>query len=340
MKLFLRQGISCGIVLVAFLFINSCAKKIVEPELIIIKPSAISNPPEDCYSMHFADLQNGLMRCRYAISKTTDGGLTWHQTIQTNTLGDLISVHYPNKDTAFFIVEANNSPYRRTVYRSIDGGETWAAQMVMGTNFIAAFYNGKNGYGFGELPPSNVFEFQSTTNAASSWSTQTSVVPTNPPRYLQFINSTTGLAQGSSILYNTFDGGLTWNNISGASNYYIAKMYPNGVVFRVDDNKSIYKSSDFGNTWRMVFENQAGGYISDIQYSMNGFCCAAYGGNLLISRDGGETWKGTIELAEENEGLLDGINIGSIHILNDHSIVVQARNYWAYSYTMFRIDIE
>ncbi len=336
---FFRKGFLCGVVLMSFLFVNSCAKKVFEPEFIVVRPSLISNAPEDCYSMHFADQQNGLMRCRFAIWKTTNGGLSWHQTIATNTFGDLISVHYPNKDTAFFITEANNSPNRCTVYRSIDGGETWTARMLMGENFIASFYNGKNGYGFGELPPSSVYALQSTTNAASSWSTQPGIVPAGAYN-MQFINSSTGIAQSYTQLFNTFDGGLTWNNVSTATNYYKVEMYSDGVVFRADDNFNIYKSTDFGSTWRMVYENHSRYYVSEIKYSSSGFCCAAYGGNLLISRDGGETWKGSIEIAEEHEGLLEGILIGSIHILNDHSIVVQARDFSAYNYIMLRIDIE
>jgi photosystem II stability/assembly factor-like uncharacterized protein len=291
--------------------------------------------------MYFADLQNGILRCRYDIWKSTDGGSTWHETMDTSPLGNVVNVLYPNKDTAYFIVEQFNSPNHRTVYRSTDGAETWTPQMVMSRDFTAGFYDGKHGYGFGELLPSSVFNYLSTSDAASSWSVHAGTAPTDHPNYVQFINSSTGIAQGDIYQFNTFDGGLTWNNIGDAQQYYISEIFPGGILFRMENNRNLQKSSDYGNTWKQVFENSIEMYLTDLDLSPSGFGCAVYGGRLLVSRDFGETWEATMEIADEREGVLDGFNFGSLHILNDHTLIATGRKFnGSYNYGMVKIEIE
>jgi photosystem II stability/assembly factor-like uncharacterized protein len=320
------------------LFIISCAKKVVKPDLVVMKATLLTNSPANCYAMHFADAHNGILACGDDLWKTTDGGLSWHQTMDISSLGTLVSVEYPNEDTAYFLIRAVTSPYHTTVYRSTDGAETWTAQMVMSQDFYASFYDGKHGYGFGELLPSSIYNYLSTSNSATTWTVHAATIPAHHPSYINFINATTGVAQAGYYQYNTFDGGQTWNSTLYGDQHFWPVIYPGGVVFSSDDDYNLLKSSDYGTTWKKVFTT--GGYaVTYIDFSSSGFCCGVCQGKLIISRDFGETWMPVIEDAEPREGVLDEFALGSLHILDDHTII--ATGYLTgYTYRIARIEIE
>lgn len=320
------------------LLVNSCAKKVVEPELLAIRITPIPDCPSDGGQMCFADLQNGIMRGQDGIWKTTDGGINWHLSIDPHPYGDLISIHYPNKDTAYFIVEANSSPYLRTVYQSTNATATWSAQMNLGRNFVCSFYDGKHGYGFGELPPSTIFKFLSTSDAGASWTVHPGNLSFNSLHYVQFANSYIGIGNDGGSQYNTFDGGLTWNNIGPADYHYNPEIFTGGVVFRMDYDRNMYRSGDYGNTWTKFLDNPDS-WIPDFDCLPSGFCCASMGGRLIVSRDFGVTWKSTINIAPIDD--LGEIIIGFVHILDEHTIIATARrNNSPYVFLMARITVE
>ncbi len=338
MMRFFRKGILCGVVLVSFLFVNSCAKKVVGPELLVIKLSMLPSSPGDGTQMHFTDVHHGLMRGYSNIYKTNDGGLSWHAVTMPAITGTIVDIDFPNRDTAYFICQAYNSPNYRTVYRSIDGGETWTSQFAMGRNFVADFYTGRFGYGFGEQPPSSVYNFFLSNNAATTWFVAAGAIPAAHPENIQFINSSIGIAQGDYNFYNTFNGGATWNFTGDVQPGYYSEIFEGGIIFRVNTARDILKSTDYGTTWHTVFENTQNVYITDIDFLPGGFCCAIYYDKLLVSRDGGETWKATFIDSNSGDSVLENFEIGNLHIIDEHTVICTGRN--SNYGVMVKIEIE
>jgi photosystem II stability/assembly factor-like uncharacterized protein len=109
---------------------------------------------------------------------------------------------------------------------------------------------------------------------------------------IQFLDNLHGFAQGTSQLGITVDGGKTWSLKSIASGYaYTFQFVSPATGFYNDYNKGIFKTTDTGTTWKLIYDGTGKGqnFFFDFLDSSNGFAMA----NAQISRtiDGGNSWQ-------------------------------------------------
>ena len=109
---------------------------------------------------------------------------------------------------------------------------------------------------------------------------------------IQFLDNLHGFAQGTSQLGITVDGGKTWSLKSIASGYaYTFQFVSPATGFYNDYNKGIFKTTDTGTTWKLIYDGTGKGqnFFFDFLDSSNGFAMA----NAQISKtiDGGNSWQ-------------------------------------------------
>ena len=135
--------------------------------------------------------------------------------------------------------------------------------------------------------------------AQESWEWQHPEPLGTVPRGVQIIDENTIYFTGSSgAFYKTTDAGQSWdisylNTLSSISSPHFANAQ---VGFVSANNGKIFKTTDAGDTWQMIYEDPGGFQYQGIDvYDENNIVIAAQksftDSKVLITSDGGETWK-------------------------------------------------
>lgn len=276
----------------------------------------------------FADCNNGLAAGGPAFSVTTDGGKTWVETVRADFANLNISINsgvyagsnparaylatsvgniyrsdnvnsgapvvdpvYANSNeqmwdiatagndsvwvcgySAFSVAAASRSP---KIFRSVDGGNNWTVYngFHTGSNFqnfrVIEFPTRLVGYVAGTRD--TVWK---TTDGGVSWSKLPLPTPGVTPQLtyndMFALDANTVFLVGNGfprkVVFRTTDGGATWQDITGN----IAAIYP------------------VGNLNSVVFHDLNNGYV------------AGPGGAMLITNDGGATWRLSIPPSNNN----------------------------------------
>lgn len=219
------------------------------------------------------------------IYRSTNGGIAWECKGLTfsERIGNIL-VHPDEPDLVYAGVLGNlwNDNENRGVYRTSDGGNAWQRILYLNENTGCADL---------DMDPEDP-----NTLYACMWSFR---------RLPWFFDSG---YKGSSGLYRSTDGGKTWNTIHnglpadtlGRMSLAIAASNPNVLYLSVEvkdkKKKGLYKSTDKGNTWKMVC-NDFNTWVRPFYFSEmtvdpsdenNVYKC---GYNLIISEDGGFSFR-------------------------------------------------
>jgi photosystem II stability/assembly factor-like uncharacterized protein len=257
---------------------------------------APSNP--DIIYVGTGDKVNGGYNVGNGVYKSTDAGATWqHLGLDDSRAIPSMLVDPKNPDIVLVAAEGDvkTKSETRGVYRSTDGGKTWAKTLFVndstGIQKIARafdrpeviFATSIRRYRT-PLPPSGIF----------------SPSPPPPP------GSTPAVFASATRLYKSTDEGLTWTEVTGGGLPRLAGCEYVAVAQNTDaqrvfiiGNNGLFRSDDAGTTWRQMdkdderVRNGQGGYNCgvyvdtrnpDIVYTIN---TSSY-----KSTDGGNTFTG------------------------------------------------
>ena len=231
------------------------------------------------------------------IYKSTNGGVTWAKKNQSvTTCFDRVEDVY-FKDSLNGIGVGSNGFYKGFVINTTDGGETWlTSQTQYALGFIAVA--GYNNTIYGLSPSSHIVK---STDFGTTW---TLLFFTNPTSITgMYFDNDKGFAMTrSGDFYVSNDGtGQSWEYLSNTGLNEANSMYffnsTTGVI--LEENQEIVKTTDGGQTWRIVLSpipygsrNKLGGItFGDATtgyawFSLNDY--AEY--HVFKSTDAGETW--------------------------------------------------
>jgi photosystem II stability/assembly factor-like uncharacterized protein len=214
--------------------------------------------------------------------KSTDAGKTWAH-IGLKDAGQIarVIVHPSNPDLVYVAVQGQiwGPSDERGVYRSTDGGETWAAVLQIDDETGATDLS---------MDPSNP-----RIMYASLW---------EHGRTPWFIKSG-GTAGG---LYKTIDGGDNWKKLGGGlpeligkSGVDVSASSPNRIYAIVEaeiDQGGLWRSDDYGETWSLlnnerIIWSRAWYYIHIKADPQNADTVWVLNAPLMKSIDGGKTFE-------------------------------------------------
>jgi photosystem II stability/assembly factor-like uncharacterized protein len=212
------------------------------------------------------------------IGKTIDGGKTWQWMQPTGYQKLDFRDIEAFDDQKAIAVNAGSPAY---VLLTVDGGKTWTEQYKNLDSAIFLdgmdFWDAKNGIIFGD-PILHKMQLLRTQNGGQSWND----ISANLKQEMA-IGEAGFAASGTTI--RTLPGGRTWIATGGAvANIYRSDNY--AYTWKVFKCPMIQGESSTG-TFSMAFYNKSrgvvvgGNYLKDKENS----------NNILLSADGGKTWK-------------------------------------------------
>ncbi len=239
------------------------------------------------------------------VIRTTDGGATW-QGSQIPNAFHLESVNFPTERIGYCTGPAG-------VFKSTDGGETWrdirpASAEQNGGGFPPTwriwgcyFFDADNGYMVGGGCGNSPQQFFRTTNGGTTWSKFTlNNGQSGLTDVVVYDLNGLGYAAGSGYVYQTFDGGRSWQSLTTTgsrvwheevTNVNQSFLVPvagtdcSGGGLNVGGMRF---STDGGSTWEseVVPDRMYGAYLAD---ERTGWACGLTG-LVYYTDDAGVTW--------------------------------------------------
>jgi photosystem II stability/assembly factor-like uncharacterized protein len=251
---------------------------------------AVTGIPGDPYTFYFGSVAGGVWR-------TTDGGMNWNPLFDKEAVSSIgaIAVAESNRNVIYVGTgEAcirGNISYGNGVYKSTDGGKTWANIGLKETQHIASvIIHPRNpdivlvaalGHAYGPNSERGVFR---TTDGGKTWEKvlykdeKTGAIdvvfdPNNPnvvfAALYEVQRTPWSLSSGGpgSGLYKSIDGGTTWKHLEGHG-------LPSGILGRIgvsvsgaDSNRvyalieakdasGLYRSDDGADSWTKINDDQ------------------------------------------------------------------------------------
>ena len=261
------------------------------------------------------------------IYKTSDGGYTWEQNVQTVDNTIIYSMNSVDSSNIWYIMP-NFANLNSILFNTTDQGNSWLqlqfipAHSIFGISLI----DNTNGYICGHNNQNGRGEIYSTQNGGAKWAVSYPNDSSFVSESTKIVYSLSYLAADSSIIAVGSKGVLlkksiynnVWNGKFIDTNdlhkiFYFGKN--NLWVF--SESGSLLKSKDLGVSWEnkklegnfgsgdMVFINDSTGYLV---WNIDNT------GKLYITNDAGDTW--TLIYTNNNEVFT------SLHCINENEIII------------------
>jgi|WetSurMetagenome_2_1015567.scaffolds.fasta_scaffold03508_2 photosystem II stability/assembly factor-like uncharacterized protein len=228
------------------------------------------------YSIHFEDDLTGWATGSSAlIKKTTNGGVNWFTQTSGQPFGSFNSVFFVDLNTGWIVGDQVYDS--TLILKTTNGGNNWSLQKVGGSKIFydSYFINQSTGWAIGMSSSTYNGLIYKTTNGGVNWFMQT-IDQTGRFLSCFFLNENTGWVGGQSSFAKTTNGGTYWDTISTAlvSNglYFVDPL----IGFMAENSSKIYKTTDGGFTWNVSYSgsgtissihfiNPATGYACGVQ---------------------------------------------------------------------------
>lgn len=298
----------------AILFMVACSKKDSNPQNqnpVVVLPSdpdtlsagwtKVGSIPiaETVTDVFFTDQANGYLTTDYGIYRSSDAGSSWSK---INGDAGFINIAAYGSN-ACFVNSTDN------VYVTLDHGASIQKinkpHLPNSYNFQDCFYTSSNNC----YLQSGLYFFNSI-NAGVSFDSLYLFpsVAGGTAASIYFINNLNGWVSRDSKIFNTTDGGISWNiqktlsNTTGPVSFYTGS---NGFI---GDYGQISKTINGGATWEPLSDFNE--LITDIQFlnSSTGYCCG--GTHIYKTEDAGTTWSPVVSLGAKT--------VIEIHFIDEH----------------------
>jgi photosystem II stability/assembly factor-like uncharacterized protein len=298
-KLIVLSG--CAFFLITFLFCNNSLAqwiKLPAPSFMegIVYFQHSEGHPEIGFMGAWAEDENGNRDHPAELWKTSDGGKTWHRVSDPTWVGAVTEIFFNGWVSIGH--RSQNPPIIEDggLYRTNDGGETWS--FVNGTkgHCSSVYYNPNNNLLFINFwGQASLMSFDD----GLSWQKWQGSFPANGGNGDQAGNGfsfwdsahglTTKLGGINTPFLITSDGGLTWQESSFTEEcWQPLSIIGTSIAFAFCEyfTQLLYRSDDYGMTWKQVFRYTTDGCIRGnlehlITESTNG---------MFVSNDSGLTW--------------------------------------------------
>ena len=245
------------------------------------------------HGVAFRDAKNGiLLNTKGEMLQSSDGGKSWK--LKRSDLRAPSAYYYYAGGVQFvnsktgFLLNWDERLYKASLYKTSDGGETWAAVLSSILCCRFGFTDENNGWAQSDLSPYGV---RVTRDGAGSWTELT-----RPSFYfgdlrVDVANGLTAVGVAGSIAQSS-DDGKTWSMRDSGLNEYLNRVYSrDGKSYWVLGRAgTVLRSDDGGLTWAKVPVPSSANLL-DVQFSdaKNGWIVGEQG-TILATRDGGKTW--------------------------------------------------
>ncbi len=309
-------------------------------------PVAVTEPPSapplpvvsspGIVTLHMFDASNGWAASETKVLRTTDGGLTWLDATPSGVSSVRWSAarFFLNTSTGWILL-SNADTTTGTLYKTVNGGATWAATPVPLTADGLLFLDATNGWAITSLGAgagSMALAISRTNDGGVTWTrvfvndptvagSSDSLPLSGMKTGFTFLDPNHGWIGGMEpvndliYLYSSSDGGATWafqdvslpSGYAGAQTIAISPHFfgtAEGVlpVGLISDPMAVvlYLTHDGGLTWNPSTPVASGGQVSIP--SPTEFFAWDGGTTLYASHDSGTTW----ETVTPNVDLHDG----------------------------------
>lgn len=215
----------------------------------------------DLFNVSLLDVNTAVAVGDRTILWTTDGGAHWMDRSIPSVQASIFGVRVTAPNSAFVV--GGDGYVAGFVYRTTDGGNTWADVRSADMNDYAlrdvCFVDPNQGFavGGGRWPGTSGVIFR-TTDAGNTWSQYSTTTLFSPMHTLSAVSfadkqigvavgySVVGSSPGRSVVFRTTDGGSTWavDNIPAARRLTDVSITMTGVGTIVGDGGTILRSRD------------------------------------------------------------------------------------------------
>lgn len=262
----------------------------VSAENPVTPPTSINAPivsAPGLAALRMIDENNGWGITDTQVVRTDDGGVTWYDVSPSgvSSLGYAANFDFLDSTHGWVILADQTDPFKGMMYHTTDGGATWTTASVPFGSGDLQFLDANDGWVMASLGAGagsmGVAVFQ-TTDGGATW-TQT------------YTNDPNQQGAGDSLPLGGLKDGLTALDMQAA--WIGGVTYAPGVIY-------LYQTKDGGQTWNQSplqipagydqaefetigpkFITSSNAYLPVHVSSQNGVMLAIY-----ISRDGGQSW--------------------------------------------------
>lgn len=185
------------------------------------------------------------------IIKSTNSGDAWTTIDMSAYATALVDIEFSTPDTGFVVGTANPASDGGIILYTTDGGANWSTKFVtnVGLDYVWKIQSpdGINYYcSVDAVPVTNNLRMLRSSDAGDTWVMDTILNNYVYTQLVGFITPSHGWLGAGSNLYETTDGGITWNNINVGSSYNRFHKINDNLAFLSGSEIYRYGESNLG----------------------------------------------------------------------------------------------